>query len=56
MNLIRFFIFLTVKDSYLTFILLKISNFLGKYFTHFFTISLKKNTKINLKIETKSSD
>jgi len=48
-----------VKNSYLIFILLNNSIFLGFFFlqysTHLCTISLK-NTKINFKIGTKSSD
>ena len=47
------------KNSYLIHVLLKYSNFFLEWFlqytTHFCTISLK-NTKIKLKIGTKSSD
>jgi len=50
---------LTVKSSYLIFVLLKNSNFFGIFFlhysTHFGTIPLK-DTKINLKIGIKSSE
>jgi len=59
MNLIWIYIFFTVKNSYLIYVLLKNSNFLGDFFlqnsTDLCTISIK-NTKINLKIGTKSSD
>jgi len=52
--------FLTVKNSYSIYVLLKNSNvlwiFFLQYTTYFSTISLKKNTKINLKIGNKSSD
>jgi len=48
------------KNSYLIYVLLKNSNFFWKIFlqysTHFCIILFKKNTKINLKIGTKSSD
>jgi len=60
MNLIWIYIFFTVKNSYLIYALLKNSNF---FFAMIFTILytymdnfIKKNTKINLKIGTKSSD
>ena len=52
------YIFFAVKNSYLIYILLKNSRvFLEWFFTIFYTILLKKkNTKIDLKIGTKSSD
>jgi len=48
-----------VKNSYLIYVLLKKLIFLERFLqhsTHLCTISLKKNTKINLKTRTKSSD
>jgi len=54
------FIFLAVKKSYLIYVLLKKNIFFGEIFTIFYTFLhnfiKKKNTKINLKIGTKSSD
>jgi len=52
------FIFLTVKNPYLIYVLLKNSYFFLESFTIFYTLLqnfIKKNTKIHLKIRTKSS-
>jgi len=56
MNLIWIYIFFTVKNSYLIYVLLKNSNFFLGIFLQYSTHFIKKNTKINLKIGTKNSD
>jgi len=53
MNLIWIFIFFTVKNSYLIYVLLKNSIFFYNILMYNF---IKTNTKTNLKIGSKNSD